>query len=56
MEQIGQKQKADEQNRVKPWPKDGSAREILSIATGCGEPPAAEVRPGREATASSLPG
>jgi len=25
-----------------------SAREILSIATGCGEPPAAEVRPGEK--------
>ena len=34
MDQIGQKQKANEQNRVKPRPKDGERpREIPSIAT-----------------------
>jgi hypothetical protein len=41
MDQIGRNRKANEQNRVKPRPKNVSAREILSIATSCSAPPAA---------------
>jgi hypothetical protein len=59
MDQIGQKQKANEQNRIKPRPRTVSTREIPLHRDQLQRTAGGNRRrgpPGREATAGSLSG